>query len=200
MSDNEGCQDINYNEESNVSELSTTSNRSVMSTPRHVETGSRNGAIENIEQRDCAPPPSYEESLKMEQRNTSNDRTRGQSGIADHSVEFVTIDENMTQCHLINAPPCETSPAVFTNDNVHPFQNNDIPMQCLECLESELNSQQNQVEHDTSKNSRNAILTVFFVLLAFLCYINIYLFMFILATIVVVIIANLGSQDEQFEE
>lgn len=211
MSDNEGGQDVSCNDDSDVCNLSTTSNRSVTYSPQHVETGSKQDVEDNSE----IPPPTYEESVRMmqEKKNASNINTRGRSANAGQSIEIVTIDENTTRSHMNAPPPCESPPPVF-NETSNNIQTNDIPLQCLECLRSELNYRQNQaeLEQDTPKKRgvcaplfqhifcRMAILTVFFVLLSFLCFINIYLFIFIFVSIVVVIFVNLGGGDEQFEE
>lgn len=214
MSDNEEGQEVSCNDESDVCNASTTSNHSVTYSPQHVETGTKRDAEENSEISDCAPPPTYEESVRMmqEKKNASNRNTRGRNVNDGQSIEIVTIDENMTRSHM-NAPQCDSSPPVF-NENSHNIQTNDIPLQCLECLRSELNYRQNQAEQEphTSKKKgvcaplfqhifcRMAILTVFFVLLSFLCFINIYLFIFIFVSIVVVIFVNLGNQDENIEQ
>lgn len=216
MSDNEDSPDVSSCKEDSITcELPATSNNSVTYSSRHenVESEPKSDSDVVTERRDY-DLPNYDESVRMsrEMKNKTNQNTGGQnSDISEQSIEIVTVDENTTHSHTITVPPCESSEPVFDES----VGNNDIPLQCLECLRSELNYRQNATEQleecEPKKSSicaplfkhifcRMAILTVFFVVLSFLCFINIYLFIFIFVSIVVVIFVNLGAQDEQFEE
>lgn len=195
MSDNEGCEDIKYyNCKSIARGQSSTS-------PRYDYSLETNFNGEITIKRLTNKPIYSNESVSYK-----NERKAGQSMAEQQAIEVETIDdENTTTTH--------------TND----MQNNEIPMQCLECLRSQQNTieqQQQQQQYATTEFSepsspkkkgccapifqhiacRMAILTVFFVILSFLCFINIYLFIFIFVSIVVVIFVNMGAHDEQFEE
>lgn len=215
MSDDGACQDVSSQKEDSItSEFPPSSNRSVTYASRHehVETESKCSSDRISAERDY-DLPSYDESVKMsrEKKLKAKKRTEQQNPIPEQSIEVVTIDENPIQSHMITVPSCESLQPVFNEND----RNNEIPLQCLECLRSELNYRHNAIEQQDSSESkkssicaplfqhmfcRMAILTIFFVLLSFLCFINIYLFIFIFVSIVVVIFVNLGAQDEQFEE
>lgn len=214
MSDNEGYEEIKYyNRDSIVHGQSSTSkhNNNTYS-PRYDYSLETNFAGEITIRRLTNSPTSTNENVSYKDERKSNKSTNSPSSVKQEAIEIETIndDENTT-----------------TTTHTNNIENNEIQLQCLECIRSQQNSgqqeQQQQYATEYSEPSspkkksfcapifqhvifRMAILTVFFVILSFLCFINIYLFIFIFVSIVVVIFVNMGAHDandandEEFEE
>lgn len=200
MSDNEEYEDIKYyNRKSIAHGQSSTS-------PRYDYSLETNFNGEITIKRLTNIPTYANETVSYKSERKPNKSVKGQSTAEQQAIEIETNDDENT---------------THTNN----IQNNEIPLQCLECIRNQQNNleqqQQQQQQYATAEYSepsspkkkgccapifqhiicRMAILTVFFVILSFLCFINIYLFIFIFVSIVVVIFVNMGANDEQqFEE
>lgn len=225
MSDNEGYEEIKYYKSESIpnGQSSTSKRNNNTHSPRYDYSLETNCAGEiTIRRLTNAPVSSSNESVSYKNERKSNKSTEGQSSAKHEASEFDTInDEENT-----------TTTTTHTNNT----QNNEIQSQCIECIRSQQNSRQQEQEQQEQQQQqqqyateysepnspkkksfcapifqhvifRMAILTVFFVILSFLCFINIYLFIFIFVSIVVVIFVNMGAHDanddandEQFEE
>lgn len=189
--------------------------QNISCSPRRTETESQ-FIGDNRDEHNSATSTNYEYSSSCKNSLQTNKYTEGQQQTrTERAIEIVTIDESTGQRKTIRISPRNTTLATDGSNDCG-AQNNDIPLQCLECMRSEQLNYRNNSSDQSEQNSpkkkgfcapvfqhvicRMAILTVFFVVLSFLCFINIYLFIFIFVSIVVVIFVNLGAQDEQFEE
>lgn len=163
------------------------------------------------------PRSSADEIVRYENERKSNKSTKGQSSTKQQAIEIETIN---------NDDHSGRDDSNESTHNINNMPNNEIQLQCLECMRSQQNSRQQQQQQqyatDYSEPSspkkkgvcapvyqhivfRIVILTMFFVILCYFCFINIYIFIFIFVSIVVVIFGLMGGQDaneipDQFEE
>lgn len=223
MSDNDGYEDIQYYSRESAASAPSTSTLSSKrnhtprySSPRYDYSLETNFDGEITIRRLTNVPNNYaSETVSYKNEKQPNRSAKGQSTTKNHTIEIETInDEN-------------TNPTTATATHSTNIQNNEIQLQCVECIRCQQNSRQQQQqqlqeqEHQypteysepsspkkksfcapvfSSVICRMAILTVFFVILSFLCFINIYLFIFIFVSIVVVIFVNMGAQEAQDEQ
>lgn len=229
MSDNENeYEEIKYyNREPIARGQSSTSKRNNnLHSPRYDYSLETNFAGEITIRRlhTSVPSSPANETVSYKNERKSNKPSKGQPSTKQQAIEIETINDVGGHNDDDN---CDNDGDENTH-NTNTIPNNEIQLQCLECIRSQQNSRQEQLQQQQyateysepsspKKKSvcapifqhvifRMAILTVFFVILSFLCFINIYLFIFIFVSIVVVIFVNMGAQDaneaqdEQFEE
>lgn len=224
MSDNEYEEIKYYNREQIAREQSSSTSKrnNHLYSPRYDYSLETNFAGEITIRRlnTNVPSSSADEIISYKNERKSNKSTKGQSSTKQQAIEIEAINNDDH-----GDDDCGNDSNESTH-NINNMPNNEIQLQCLECMRSQQNSRQQQLEQQQTDYSepsspkkkgvcapifqhivfRMAILTVFFVILSFLCFINIYLFIFIFVSIVVVIFVNMGSQDaneaqdEQFEE
>lgn len=226
MSDSEGYEEIKYynREEIARGQSSTTKRNNNLHSPRYDYSLETNFAGEITIRRLTNVPASSNEIVSYKNERKSNKSINGQSSTKQQAIEIETINNDNDDC--------DGDEKMHNANNI---QNNEIQLQCLECIRSQQISRQQQQQQQQPQQQytteysepsspkkkgvcapvfqhvifRMAILTVFFVILSFLCFINIYLFIFIFVSIVVVIFVNMGAHDtndtndahdEQFEE
>lgn len=231
MSDNEGYEDIKYyNRESIACEQTSTSKRNNnLHSPRYDYSLETNFAGEITIRRlnSNAPSASVNGIVSYKNERKPNKFTKSPTSPKQQAIEIEKINNDVIVVDDDDDDNGCGNDDEKNTHNINNIPNNEIQLQCLECIRSQQNSRQEQQQQQYAteysepsspkKKSvcapiyqhvifRMAILTVFFVILSFLCFINIYLFIFIFVSIVVVIFVNMGAhdaneaQDEQFEE